>query len=117
MARRESPRANAWGWYGIDRGLAVVRGGRGALRAGNEQAKACSTGFSWWDGLVGWGGSWFVFFGLELGNGFIWEFGPQGFETVEFFDGAAVQAFALGLIAQEQRKGIVLPSQTVEAVG
>jgi hypothetical protein len=54
---------------------------------------------------------------LDLQNGFLWGFGAQGFETVEFFDCAAVQAFALGLVAQEQREGVVLAGQAAETIG
>jgi len=37
---------------------------------------------------------------LSLQDGFVRQFRPQGFEPLEFFDGAAVVAFGLGVIAQ-----------------
>jgi len=47
---------------------------------------------------------------------FVPQFFPQGFETVEFLDGAAVLAFGLGLVAQQQGKTVVLADQAVEAI-
>jgi hypothetical protein len=69
------------------------------------------------NGFVRWSGIWFVFFGFDLQNGFLWEFGPQGFDALVFFDCAAVEALALGLIAQEQREGVVFPCQAAETIG
>ena len=54
-------------------------------------------------------------FGLEIGNGFVWrivvigirqgfwEAGTEFYETFEVFDGSAVLALGLGLIAEEER--------------
>jgi hypothetical protein len=41
----------------------------------------------------------------------------QGFETFELLDCAAVLAFRLGLIAQEEGKGVALTNQAAEAFG
>jgi hypothetical protein len=54
---------------------------------------------------------------LWLGNGFIWGFIPQGFDALEFFDRAAIEAFTLGFVAQEEWERVVLLGQAVEAVG
>jgi hypothetical protein len=43
---------------------------------------------------------------LGVGNGFLWEFIPQGFDAVEFLDGTAVQALGLGFVAQEEWEGV-----------
>jgi len=44
-----------------------------------------------------------VRFWLRLGN--VGEFGTEPFETVEIFDGAAVEALGLGLVAEENGPG------------
>jgi hypothetical protein len=54
---------------------------------------------------------------LGVGNGFLWEFIPQGFQAVEFFDRAAIETLGLGFIAEEEWKGVVFLGQAVEAVG
>jgi len=47
---------------------------------------------------------------------FFFELGAQGTETVEFLDGAAVEALGLGLVAQEESPGVGLLSGAVEAL-
>ena len=57
-------------------------------------------------------------FGFRIGgDGFVWELGAEGLETVEILDGAAVEALGLGLIAEEELPGIGLAVQSVEADG
>ena len=41
----------------------------------------------------------------------------EGFEAVEFFQGAAVQALGLGLVAEEQGPGITAGALLLEAFG
>ena len=41
----------------------------------------------------------------------------EGFQAVEFLEGAAVLAFRLGLVAQEELPGVGLAVQAVEAIG
>ena len=41
----------------------------------------------------------------------------EGFETVEFLDGAAVQALGLGLVAEEEGEAIGVFVEAVEAFG
>ena len=55
----------------------------------------------------------FGFLGLRRSGGFVTgfvqglvgEFGAEGFQAVEVFDGAAVETFGLGLIAEENGPG------------
>lgn len=56
----------------------------------------------------GWfGGDRGDFFGFGLGNGFVRRSGAEGFETVEFFDGAAEHTLGLGVVAEEQHPTVV----------
>jgi len=58
--------------------------------------------------------------GLGVENGFVGrfcEFGAEGFETVEILDGAAVEAFGLGLVAEELQPGIGIAGDAMEAFG
>jgi hypothetical protein len=54
---------------------------------------------------------------LGVGNGFIWGFIPQGFDALEFFDRAAIEALGLSFVAQEEWEGVVYLGQAVESVG
>src|ERR1035438_4398137 len=71
------------------------------------------------------GGIWRVYFGLRCGIGFVWyffyllffKFGAEGAEAFEFFDGTAVVALGLGLIAQEEGPGMRPLGQAVKALG
>jgi len=57
----------------------------------------------------------FILFGLGLENGFVWQFRPQGFEPFELLDRAAVVAFRLGLMAQDQGPTVGLARHAVES--
>jgi len=62
---------------------------------------------------------------LRRGNGFVFgfvwgnvgEFGAKPFETVEIFDGAAVEALGLGLVAEENGPGGGVSGEAGEALG
>jgi hypothetical protein len=58
----------------------------------------------------------FCWFEIGLWNGFVWQFSPEGFEAVEFLDGAAVVALGLGLIAQQEAETVGLAGHAMEAV-
>jgi hypothetical protein len=57
-----------------------------------------------------------IFFGF-FRNGFVWDFFSLGFEAVEVFDGSAVLAVGLGLIAEEEGEGAAVAGHQVEAFG
>jgi hypothetical protein len=44
-----------------------------------------------------------------------WQAGAEGFEAVEIFEGAAVLAFGLGLVAEEERPTVGLAGEAEEA--
>jgi hypothetical protein len=54
---------------------------------------------------------------LGVHFGFVWDFVAEGFETLEFLDGAAVEALGLGLIAEEEGKTVGVFVEAVEAFG
>src|ERR1022692_170975 len=68
---------------------------------------------------------WLICFGLSRGNGFVryffyflfFQLGAQGAETVQFLNGAAVQALGLSLIAQEKEPGVRLLGDAAETFG
>ena len=68
-------------------------------------------------GSFGIGGSGLVYFGLGVENGFVREIAAEGFEAVEFLDGAAVLALGLGLIAEEKLPGVFLFCRAAETFG
>jgi hypothetical protein len=74
-------------------------------------------------GFVGLRRSGYGVLGLGLGNGFVWrnvfgEMGAELAEAFEFFDGSAIVALSLGLIAEEEGPGVeVLAGHGVEAGG
>jgi len=89
--------------------------GRGEWRGGGRRRDGRSAG-DWRDrqnGSVLLGGKWFRLFGLELGNGFVWqilvrvvrrvgtELSAEGFEAVEFLDRPAIHALVVRLVAEE----------------
>src|SRR5262245_50593143 len=69
------------------------------------------------DGFVGGRGFWFGFIGLGVGNGFVWEIIPGSFadEALEVFDGAAVLALDLGVVAEDERPHRGLCGHPLEA--
>ncbi len=50
-------------------------------------------------------------------DGFVRDFVAERFEALEFLDGAAVEALALGLVAEEEGEGIGLRGDGVESAG
>jgi len=62
-------------------------------------------------------GKWLGFSGLRGIFGFVCDFVAELAEAVEFLDGAAVEAFGLGLIAEELSKGRGFGEEAVEAFG
>ena len=42
---------------------------------------------------------------------------PEGFEALEFLEGAAVEAFGLGLVAEEEGPGVGGFGEAVKAIG
>ena len=59
-----------------------------------------------------------VFLGLNLGwNLLSGEFGAEGFEAVELFQGAAVLALGLGLVAKEEGPDVGFFRLVCEAIG
>ena len=72
------------------------------------------TGAIW----VRWGGrvSGFGWFEIGVDNGFVWQFFPEGFESFEFLDGAAVVTLGLGLIAEQEAETVGLAGHAMEAV-
>jgi hypothetical protein len=76
--------------------------------------EAYPTGAIW----VGWGDgvSGFLWFKIGLGDGFVWQFFTEGFEAVEFLDGAAVVALGLSLITQQEGEAIGLAGHAMEAI-
>ena len=72
------------------------------------------------DGFAGGAGSGCGFIGMRGENGFVrnfCEFGAKGFEAVEILDGAAVVAFGLGLVAEEEFPGLRMLGEVNEAFG
>jgi hypothetical protein len=59
-------------------------------------------------------------FGLGLGwgldDGFVRQLFTEGFEPVEFLDGAAVVAFSLGLVAEQEGEAVGLAGHAMEAI-
>ena len=58
--------------------------------------------------------------GLGVENGFVRYFcifGAEGFEAVEIFDGAAVKALGLGLVAEEEFPALGMLGEVTEALG
>jgi hypothetical protein len=55
-------------------------------------------------------------FGLGLDDGFDWQFCSEGFEAVELLYPAAVVAFGLGLVAEQEGEAIGLAGHAMEAV-
>ena len=62
------------------------------------------------------GGIGFVWYSFSFFHFFLFEFGAQGAETVEFLDSAAVEALGLGLVAQEESPGVRLVGGAVESL-
>lgn len=70
-------------------------------------------------------GKWLGFLALGGGIGFLWEiicevvgqFGALSFEAVEFLAGSAVLTFGLGLVTEEEGKGIGTAREAVETSG
>ena len=56
-------------------------------------------------------------FGLGGFDGFVWQFVAELAEAVEILDGAAVEAFGLGLVAEEEGEGGGGGGKLVEAFG
>ena len=80
--------------------------------------------FSLWgegsDGFVWRGGRGCYVLGLGVENGFVWcfcKFGAEGSEAVEVFDGAAVEALGLGLVAEEEFPGLGIGGEIEKAFG
>ncbi len=76
----------------------------------------CGVGF----GFVLRRGNGFSLFGLGVEDGFVLHFcelGAEGLDAVEIFDGAAVEALGLGLIAEEPQKSAGLGHHALEALG
>jgi hypothetical protein len=70
------------------------------------------------DGFVGGGGFRFRFIGLGAGNGFVREIvRPLANEPLELFDGAAVLALDLGLVADREGPHGGLDGHPLEAFG
>ena len=99
---------------GEDSGLAGAR--RGPARFARR-----GRGPGWvWLGFGRVGGSGFGILGLGVENGFVLnfcKFGAEGFQAIEVFDRAAVEALGLRLIAQEEFPGLGTGSENEEAFG
>ena len=58
--------------------------------------------------------------GLGVGNGFVryfCQFGAEGLQAVEVFDGSAVEALGLGLVAEEEFPALGMLGEVKEALG
>jgi hypothetical protein len=71
------------------------------------------------NGFVGRGGFGFGFFGLGVGNGFVWEIVAGSFadEALELLDGAAVLPLDLGLVAEGDGPHAGIADNSLEALG
>lgn len=54
--------------------------------------------------------------GRRVGNGFVREIAAEGFQAVEFLDGAPVEPLGLGLVAEKEAEAFGL-GEVVEAIG